>query len=161
MESKKIRVVAKIETDARNYFFVKMLYGIADSARVLETVYQIEDTRLFDTLIGISNEALKFLGIRNKVGNAIVIYYTKDALKSNRMYWYSNSGPDVDYTNPMKVIAGTVATNDWKEINYLISRISKTMEENNMGEFYVQYGNKLMSEEEFYEFQRKLSVYEV
>lgn len=88
MESKKIKVIAKIERDARNYFFVKMLYGIVGSDRALETVYEIEDSRLFDTLIGISNEALKFLGINNEVGNAIVIYYTRPGYKC----WYSNSG---------------------------------------------------------------------
>lgn len=154
MDSKKIKVVAKIERDARNYFFVKMLYGITDSNSHLETVYQIEDTRLFDTLIGMSNEALKFLGTRNEVGNAIVIYYTKHGWKS----WYANSGPDVDYENPMKVIAGTVGTNDLKEINYLINMISKTIKENNIGEFWVQYGDKLMTKEEFYEFQKELSI---
>lgn len=154
MESKKIKAIAKIKKDARNYFFVKMLYGIVGSDRVLETVYQIEDTRLFDTLIEMSNKALKYLGKRNEVGNAIVIYYTKHGWK----YWYSNSGPDADYTNPTKVIAGTVETNDLKEINYLIGRISKIIEEDNMGEFWVQYGDKLMSKEEFYEFQKELSV---
>ncbi len=154
MESKKIKAIAKIERDARNYFFVKMLYGIVDSNRELETVYQIEDTRLFDTLIGISNEALKFLGKRNEVGNAIVIYYTKHGWKS----WYSDSGPDVDYTNPMKVITGTVGTNELKEINYLINMLSKTIKEDNMGEFWIQYGNKLMTKEEFYEFQKELSI---
>lgn len=151
MANKKIKAVAKIERDARNYFFVKMLYGIVGSNRGLETVYEIEDSRLFDTLIGMSNEALKFLGIRNEVGNTIVIYYTKYGWKS----WYSNRGPDVDYTNPMKVIAGTAETNDLKEINYLISRLSKTIYQNNMGEFWVQYGDKLMTEEEFYEFQKE------
>lgn len=155
MENKKIKAIAKIERDAQNYFFVKMLYGIVGSNIEVETVYQIEDSRLFDTLIGMSNEALKFLGINSEVGNAIVIYYTRPGYKC----WYSNSGPDADYTNPTKVIAGTVGTNDLKEINYLIGRVSKTIEENNMGEFWVQYGNKLMTKGEFYEFQKELSVY--
>lgn len=155
MANKKIKAVAKIERDARNYFFVKMLYGIVGSNRELETVYEIEDTRLFDTLIGISNQALKFLGIRNEVGNAIVIYYTNHDSKTDRRYWYSNSGPDVDYTNPTKVVAGTVGTNDSKVINYLIDRISKVISQDDMGEFWVQYGEKLMTKEEFYEFQKE------
>lgn len=158
MENKRIKAVAKIERDARNYFFVKMLYGIVGSNIKVQTVYQIEDSRLFNTLIEMSNEALKFLGIRNEVGNTIVIYYTKHGSRSDRRYWYSNSGLDADYTNPTKVIAGTVGTNDLKEINYLISRLSKTISQNNMGEFWVQYGEELMSEEEFYEFQKELSV---
>ncbi len=151
MESKRIKAIAKIERDTRNYIFVKMLYGIAGS-NIEETVYQIEDTRLFDTLIGMSNEALKFLGTRNEVGNAIVIYYTREGWKS----WYSNSGTDTDYTNPTKVIAGTVGTNELKEINYLIHRLSKTISQDDMGEFWVQYEEELMTEEEFYEFQNKL-----
>lgn len=155
MANKKIKAVAKIERDARNYFFVKMLYGIVGSNRGLETVYEIEDSRLFDTLIGISNEALKFLGIRNEVGNAIVIYYTNHDSKSDRRYWWSGNGPDVDYTNPTKVIAGTVGTNDLTEINYLISKLSKTISQNNIGEFWVQYGQKLMTKDEFYEFQQE------
>lgn len=151
MANKRIKAVAKIERDARNYLFVKMLYGILGS-NIEETVYQIEDSRLLDTLIGISNEALKFLGTRNEVGNAIVIYYTKKGWKS----WYSNSGPDTDYTNPTKVIAGTVGTNELKEINYLIHRLSKTISRDDIGEFWVQYEDKLMTEEEFYELQKKL-----
>lgn len=158
MANKKIKAVAKIERDARNYFFVKMLYGIVGSNRELETVYEIEDTRLFDTLIEISNEALKLLGIRNEVGNAIVIYYTNHDSKYDRRYWYSNSGYNTDYTNPTKVIAGTVGTNELIEINYLIHRLSKTISQNNMGEFWIQYGDKLMTEEEFYEFQKGFSI---
>lgn len=154
MANKKIKAVAKIERDARNYLFMKMLYGIVGSDTALETVYEIEDSRLFDTLIDMSNEALKFLRIRNEVENAIVIYYTKHGWKS----WYANSGPDVDYTNPMKVIAGTVGTNDTKEIKYLIHRISKVISQDDMGEFWVQYGDKLMTKEEFYEFQKGLSI---
>lgn len=153
MENKKIKVVAKIERDARNYFFVKMLYGIVGSNRELETVYEIEDSRLFDTLIEMSNNALKFLG-RNEVGNVIVIYYTRPGWKS----WYSENGLDADYTNPTKVIAGTLGTNDLNEINYLIGRISKVISVDDMGEFWIQYGEKLMTKEGFYDFQKELSI---
>lgn len=156
MANKKIKAVAKIKRDARNYFFVKMLYGIADSNESLETVYEIEDSRLFDTLIEISNEALKFLGKRNEIGDAIIIYYTNHDSKYDRRYWWSGNGSDVNYKNPIKVVAGTIGTNDLKEINYLISRFSKTISQNNMGEFWVQYEDKLMTAEEFYEFQKEL-----
>lgn len=153
MVNKKIKVIAKIERDAQNLFFVKILYGFTDSKHEPDTVYTIEDSRLLDNLIGLSYMALENFPVSRDFGYSIVIYdpETKDCY----------SGPWTDYKVPTKIIVGTDPRRYFDEINYLIQMLSKTIEENNMGELWVQYGDKLMTEEEFYEFQKELSIYTV
>lgn len=149
MVNKKIKAIAKIERDAQNNFFVKMLYGLTNSKYEPETVFQIEDIRLIDTLITLSNKAIEIFQINN-VGTKIVIYEPKTK--------HTYSGYNTDYTIPSKIIVGTVSSNEFEDINYLVHMMSYTMKKHDMGELWIQYENKLMSEEEFYEFQKELSI---
>lgn len=147
MVNKKIKAIAKIERNSRNLFFAKMLYGLTNSKYEPETAFQIEDSRLIDTLITLSNKAI---GIFQIYGTKIVIYEPK----TKRTY----SGYNTDYTIPSKIIVGTVPSSEFEGINYLIYMMSDTIKKHDMGELWIQYENKLMSEEEFYEFQKELSI---
>lgn len=157
MDSKKIKVVAKIERDARNYFFVKMLYGIKDSKCDPDTVYIIEDSRLLDNLVELSHEIFKNyekfdipkdFGFSKNFEMFVILYDINDKCCYTAA-WLGR---------PSKIIVGTTSTNNFMEINYLIKMISEVIKEKDMGEFWVQYGDKLMTIEEFYEFQKKLRV---
>ena len=55
MSNQKIVAIAKLERDARNFFFVKMLYGY-DISMIdnLKSVFEIDDTHLLMDLIDIS-----------------------------------------------------------------------------------------------------------
>lgn len=152
MKSKKIKAIAKIERDAQNFFFVKMLYGYANEGET-QTVYEIEDNILKDNLIALSYMAIDSFPIRSDFGYSIIIY--------NPETKYCHHGRLTNYKIANKIIVGTVPENYFDEINYLIQMISKIIERNNLGEFYVQYKNKMMTAKEFYEFQKELSIYNV
>lgn len=152
MINKKIKVIARIEKNAQNLFWVKMLYGFTDSKYEPDTVYNIEDNRLLDNLIGLSYMTLECFPNSKRIGYSIIIYDPETTY-----YWHYNYR--INYNN--KIIIGTIPKDRFKEINYIIQMISKTIEENNMGEFWVQYEDKMMTAEEFYEFQKELLIYTV
>ncbi len=153
MVNKKIKAIAKVERDAKNYFFVKMLYGFSDSSNEPLMVYGIEDEGLIDNLVALSYIALNMFpcGGRRECGNTIIIY---DIITK-----YRYDGYYTDYTRPNNIIVGTTSMNNFEDINYLIRMISHTIEKEKMGEFFVQYKDKVMTEKEFYEFQDELSIY--
>lgn len=154
MVNKKIKVIAKIERDAMNYLFIKMLYGIKDSQYEPDTVYTIEDSRLLDNLIELSHRTFeKFDSIPKDFG------FSKDFEMSIILYDINNKCccTAAWLGRPYTIIVGTTSQNYFKKINYLIKMISEVIKEKNMGEFWVQYGDKLMTEEEFYEFQKSFS----
>lgn len=154
MVNKKIKAIAKIERDAMNYYFVKMLYGIEDSKYYPDTVYTIEDSRLLDNLIGLSHKALEKIDIPSDYGfltdfEMYVILYDINDKSCYTATWLGR---------PSKIIAGTTSQNNFIKINLLIKIISESIKEKDMGEFWVKYGDKLMTEEEFYEFQKELYI---
>lgn len=152
MENRKLKAIAKIERDAQNFFFVKMLYGYENEGEP-QTIYGIEDSSLKEDLISLSYMALKEFPICRDFGYSIIIYNPE-----NGYCYYDNWA---NYEMSSKIIVGTVPKNYFDEINYLIRMISKTMERNNIGECWIQYKDKMMKEEEFYEFQNELSIYTV
>jgi len=156
MVNKKIKVIAKIERDAQNFFFVKMYYGFMDSEIIHykeRTVYEIEDKEFIDNLIALSYAALSRFRCGRNIGSTIVVYNTKTRVRSN--------GPYANYTDPDQIIVGTVPMINFEEINYLVHMMSFVMEKEKLGEFFVQYKDKVMREDEFYEFQNKLSIHMV
>ena len=112
MIHKKIKVIAKIENNTQNLFFINMLYSLIDSRYGPETVENIEDNRLLDNIIDLSYMTIKRFPNHICFRNSIIMY--------------------------------------------LIQMMSKTIEENNMGEFKVQYKDRIMTKEQFYEFQKEL-----
>ena len=152
MVNKSIKAIAKIERDARNYFFVKMLYGFSDTKNELKTIYEINDEGLMDNLVALSYTALNTFtcGGRSDYGSEIVIY---DVISKNRYYGYH-----IDYREPNHIIVGTMAMPNFSHINYLIRMISFTMEKENIGEFFIQYKEEVMNCEEFYNYQKRLFI---
>lgn len=150
MVNKKMKVIAKIERDAQNFFFVKMLYGYENEGEP-KTIYEIEDSSLKDNAVVLSYRALDAFPVQNDLGHSIIIY--DPATK----YCYHDYR--TDYKMSIKILVGTIPRNNFDEINYLIHMLSKTIEGNNLREFCVQYKDKIMTEKEFYEFQKELSIY--
>lgn len=152
MANKKIKAIAKIERDAQNYFFVKMLYGYENEAEP-QTIYSIEDRELKENLIALSCMALKTFKIeyRREIGYTIIIYDPETK--------YCYHGYNTDYQMSAKIIVGTIPNNHFEDINYLIRMISYTIDKYNMGEFWIQYNDRIMNKEEFYEFQKELSIH--
>ena len=130
MTNKKIKAIAKVERDAQNFFFVKMLYGFENEGEP-KTIYEIHDSDLKDDLISLSYMALEFFPVRQNFGYSIIIY-DPETQYCYYDYW-------TDYTRPTKILVGTTPKNYFEEINYLIQMISETIEKNNMGTFYFQY----------------------
>lgn len=147
MENGKIRAIAKIERDAENYFFLKMLYG--DEADInLKTVYEIEDACLIAKLVEMSKNALRIFSIRSF--KTIVLY--------NPVNKWRFHGLDLG-NEENKILAGTISASDFDEINYLIHMISDVLKKKDMGSLVVSYEDKIMSEIEFHKFQESLSIY--
>lgn len=152
MVNKKIKAIARIERDAQNFFFVKMLYAFKNEGEP-QTVYGIDDSDLKDNLIAMSCMALETFQVHNNIGYSVIIYNPKT------QYCYHDYRADYKMSN--KILVGTIPMNNFDEINYLIHMISETIEKNDMGEFYVQYKDKIMTEIEFYQFQKSLSIYKI
>lgn len=153
MVNKEITVVAKIERDAQNFFFAKMLYGFEDSENGLQTVYGIEDENLIDNIVALSYMALNTFKCGINVGSTIIIYDTKSQDR--------HSGYHTDYTAPDRIIVGTMPMPNFEDINYLIRMISYMIEKEKMGDFSIRYKDKEMTVDEFYEFQKELSIYTI
>lgn len=153
MVNKEIKVVAKIERDAQNFFFAKMLYGFKDSENELQTVYGIEDENLIDNIVALSYMALNTFGCGINVGSTIIIYDTKSQ--------HRHSGYHTDYTAPNQIIVGTTPMPNFEDINYLIRMLSYMIKKEKMGDFSIRYKDKEMTVDEFYEFQKELSIYTV
>lgn len=153
MANKKLKVVAKIERDAQNFFFVKMLYGYTNSQEGVQTVYAIKDKELLEKLIYLSHSALIGASRVSEYGNTIIIYDVPSKCCYN-VY-------RTNYAADNKIIVGTTSRMIFSEINYLLHIVSKTIEKEEMGEFFVQYKDEVMTIEEFYEFQDKLRIYNI
>lgn len=140
--AKEIIAVAQLEKDARNFFFIKMLYGY--SKNELHTVYEIEDEKLLEDLIEFSSNALKY---ENCIycGDKIILFDTKKKYFKYSIKLYYDS-----------IIVGTLPDARWDEMNYLVRLISLAMKKGDRGKFFIQYKDKIMNEEEFYEAQDEL-----
>ncbi len=149
MIHKKIKVIAKIENNTQNLFFINMLYSLIDSRYGPETVENIEDNRLLDNIIDLSYMTIKRFPNHICFRNSIIMYDSQ-----NENYYYN--GYKMDDRLYTKIIIGTSPKKNFGQINYLIQMMSKTIEENNMGEFKVQYKDRIMTKEQFYEFQKEL-----
>ena len=153
MSNQKIVAIAKLERDARNFFFVKMLYGY-DISMIdnLKSVFEIDDTHLLMDLIDISTLALSVYKCRETIGNTILLY------NPDQKFCYT--ADNIYHDDEFKIIVGTEAHNEFSDINYLVRMLSQTIHAYS-GTFAVQYKNKIMSEKEFYEFQGELSVFKM
>ena len=145
---RKIKVIAKIERDAKNWFFVKILYGYADSEEKLKTVYKINHKELQQDLISLSY--IVFKGISLGYDEKSIIFY--DVVKRTNSQGYDT------YEGPNKIVVGTNSNVEFSTINHLVHLLSYAIEKEKLGEFFVQYNDELMTEEAFYEFQRRLSI---
>ncbi len=145
-------VVAKIERDAQNLFFVKMLYGHRGD-KELQTVYEIQEKRMIDNLKALACKVIEEYPVKREIGNTIIMY--------NPEKKFCFHGPRADYRIPTKIIAGTTPKASFDDINYLFQMIEKTIEKNMMGVFLVQYKDKnmRMTVDEFYEFEKELSIF--
>lgn len=154
MANKKINAIAKIERDARNFFFVKMLYGYENEVDP-QVIYSIENIEFKQSLSALSNKALKTFKIEyyKEVGGSIIIYDYKDK--------YCYYGYNVDYQKPDTIIVGTMPHNYFGDINYLIYMISYTIDKYNLGDLWIECDGKKMTEKEFYEFQKELLIYPI
>lgn len=150
MVNKKMKVIVKLERDAQNFFFVKVLYGFLDSKEDPKTVYAITDEGLKDNIIALSYMVLQSFPFSRDFGITMVVLNPKNG--------YCYSGIWADYKRSDNVIVGTTPITHFEEINCLVRFISKTIKENQLGDFYVQYNDKILKEEEFYDFQDKLSI---
>lgn len=148
----KIKVVAKIERDVRNFFFVRLLYSFSELPDNLCTVYEIADGELLTKIINMSQTVLCEASSSMILGNSLVSYNVIEKRCTGNLYGACRAVPNF-------VIAGTLPQVDFNEINYLIGLISKVMIRENLGEFLVQYNEKNMSYKEFYSFQQNLSLY--
>lgn len=148
MRNKELYVVARVERDAKNLFFVRMLYGFTHEKEALCSPATIDDSRMLDVLIGMTHSALSDFPCGNYCGSTIIVYNT-----NNGGYYH---GSYSEYKVPDTIITGTKSADTLKDVNYLIRMISHTVTKNNMGEFCVEYEGKKMSAEEFYEFQKGL-----
>ena len=148
----KIRVVARIERDVRNFFFVRLLYSFSELPDNLRTVYEINDRNLLTKIVNMSQavlyEANNGIGLRN----SIVAYNVIEKHCTGNLYMARRVVPNI-------AISGTVAQVNFDEINYLLVLISKVMIREDLGEFLVEYNGKNMSFDEFYSFQQNLSLY--
>lgn len=145
---RELYVVAQVERDAKNRFFARMLYGFTHEKGVLCSPATIDDSRMLDVLIGMTDSALSDFPCGNYQGSTIVVYNPN----SDKYY----NGSYAEYKKPDKIITGTKSADKLKDVNYLIRMISHTVTEKKMGEFQVEYEGKKMSAEEFYEFQKGL-----
>ena len=152
MVNKKIKAIAKIERDAQNYFFVKMLYGYSDSQNELQTAYEIEDEGLKDNLVALSYTALNAFEYGKTIDGDKTIVICDSKTK------YPYHGYGTDYTAPDRIITGNIPLSQFKEINFLIRMISYIMKKEKLGEFWVQYEDKTMTSKEFMEFQKEISI---
>jgi len=153
MVNKKIKVVAKIERDAKNFFFVKMLYGFKENEDELQTVYAIEEEGLIDNIVGLSYLSLNNFKCGRDIGSTIIVY--------DKETEYCYSGYHIDYTEPNRIIVGTEPMLHFADINYLIRMISYTIKKEKMGDFSIKYNDQEMTADEFYKFQNELSIYTV
>lgn len=139
-------VVAKIERDARNFFFVRMLYGHGANKK-LQTVYEIQEKKMRDNVIALACDAIEAYPVKRDTGDTIIIYNTEEKICSY--------GPQTDYSIPTKMIAGTTPAPYFYDIKYLLQMIEKTMEKNMMGDFWVEYKEGLrMTVDELYELKK-------
>jgi len=143
MVNRKIKVIASLEKDARNYFFVRMLYSYIDSEEQPKSVFEIEDEELKDILVKISDEALQFHD-RFKP-NSIIIYYPS----KNKIEY----GENANYTEKNKIIAGTIPKNHFEGVDYMLSVLTvvnlRSSNFKDFGEILVQYEGKTMIVEDF------------
>lgn len=152
MKNKKIKAIAKIERDAKNFFFVKILYGFEDSQTEPQTVFEMEDLELFESLI------ILFQKVHHN--------FICDRINANKIIVYS---PETKYTynasdknnGGVYIFIGTESHVSWEYINYLARMLDYTMNKEKMGEFFVQYKDKIMKIKEFYEFQKNLSIFTI
>ena len=148
----KIKVVAKIERDVKNFFFVKLLYSFSELPDNLHTVYEITDRNLLTKIINMSRDVLYEVNSSVFSNSSVVAYNVVEKRCTSNLYVARKVVPNT-------VIAGTVAQVNFDEINNLIALISKVMMRENLGEFLVDYNGKSMSCKEFYDFQQNLSLY--
>lgn len=147
----KIRVVARIERDVRNFFFVRMLYTFSELPNNLRTVYEITDKNLLAKIINLSHSLL--CEANNIFSETLIVAYNVVEKQCTRsLYIARRVVPDI-------VIAGTSAQANFAEINYLLGLISNVMIRENLGEISVQHNGKNMSCNEFYNIQKNFYLY--
>ena len=116
MIHKKIKVIAKIENNTQNLFFINMLYSLIDSRYGPETVENIEDNRLLDNIIDLSYMTIKRFPNHICYRNSIIMY---DSQNEN-YYYYGYKMDDRLYTKiklpGMVGLAFNPST--WPSINY-------------------------------------------
>jgi len=151
LQKKRIEAIAKVERDAQNCFFVKMLYGYNISQEEPSTVYGIKDQKLLDDLANLSHTVLTRDVFDIERQKEIIMY----DLKREQCYY----GSQANYERKNRIIVGTTSRACFIEINYMLDRISQTLKENNGGEILVQYKDEVMTVEEFYQFQENLRIY--
>lgn len=150
MASREMKVAIKIERDAQNFFFAKVLYGFLDSKEELKTVYAINDEELLNNIISLSSMALKNFPFSRTFGGTIIIRNTE-----NKHCYFGKWATGTQSNN---IITGTTSVVEFSEINCLIRIFSHIMKKEKMGEFCVQYNEKFLKEEEFLKLQEKMSV---
>lgn len=150
MKNKKIKAIAKIERDAKNFFFVKMLYGFEESQRKPQTIFEMKDVEVYDSLVILSRKALSnFQCCSSFTGDRIIVYNPEGKYSQPAFQSYAHNNP---------IIIGTEPSNSFRDINYLARMLDYTMNEEKIGEFFVQYKEQIMRIEAFYEFQKNLSI---
>lgn len=148
MKNRELYAVAQVERDAKDRFFVRMLYGFTHENGVVCSPAAIDDSRKLDVLIGMTNSAVLDFPCGNYHGNTIVVYHPN----SDKYY----EGSYAVYRVPNTIITGTDPADTLKDVNYVIQMISHTITKEKTGKFQVEYEGKKMSAEEFYEFQKGL-----
>lgn len=148
----KIKVVARIERDARNFFFVRLLYSFTELPDNLRTAYEITDRELLAKIIKMSQIVLYEAKDSMILGNLLVAYNVIEKRCTSNLYVARRVVPDI-------VIAGTSEQANFAEINYLLGLISNVMIRENLGEISVQHNGKNMSCNEFYNIQKNFYLY--
>ena len=151
MVNERMRVVVKIERDAQNFFFARMLYGFDNSENELQTIYSIKDENLIDNIIALSYMALNASKTEKNAEESGIIVYNIESKCCFHGYY-------TDYTAPNQIIVGTVPTKYFRDINDLIKILSKTLKKEKLGDISVMYKDQKMTEKEFFKFQRELSI---